>query len=86
MLAMIQRIARGRVTEGDEVLAECPGKGLLILLGVTTEDGEVTLSGEGLHVTRLMLEEGQLTVEGHIDSVFYSQRARGRGLFRRAGK
>ncbi len=40
MLAMIQRIARGRVTVGDEVLAECPGKGLLILLGVTTEDGE----------------------------------------------
>ena len=40
MLAMIQRIARGRVTEGDEVLAVCPGKGLLILLGVTTEDTE----------------------------------------------
>lgn len=40
MLAMIQRIARGRVTVGDEVLVECPGKGLLILLGVTTEDGE----------------------------------------------
>ena len=40
MLAMIQRIAPGRVTVGDEVLAECPGKGLLILLGVTTEDGE----------------------------------------------
>ena len=40
MLAMIQRIARGRVTEGDEVLAVCPGEGLLILLGVTTEDTE----------------------------------------------
>ena len=53
---------------------------------LTTEDGEVTLSGEGLHVTRLMLEEGQLTVEGRIDSVFYSQRTRGRGLFHRTGK
>ena len=40
MLAMIQRIARGRVTSDGEVLAECPGKGLLILLGVTTEDTE----------------------------------------------
>ena len=40
MLALIQRIARGRVTVGDEVLADCPGKGLLILLGVTTEDTE----------------------------------------------
>ena len=40
MLAMIQRIARGRVTSEGEVLAECPGAGLLILLGVTTEDTE----------------------------------------------
>ena len=40
MLAMIQRIARGRVTAEGEVLADCPGKGLLILLGVSTEDTE----------------------------------------------
>ena len=40
MLALIQRIARGRVTCGDEVLADCPGTGLLILLGVTYEDTE----------------------------------------------
>lgn len=40
MLAMIQRISRGRVTSEGEVLAECPGPGLLILLGVTTEDTE----------------------------------------------
>ena len=40
MLALIQRIARGRVTVGDEGLADCPRKGLLILLGVTTEDTE----------------------------------------------
>ena len=38
MLALIQRIARGRVTSEGEVLAECPGKGILVLLGVTTED------------------------------------------------
>ncbi len=40
MLALIQRIARGKVTSEGEVLAECPGKGILILLGVTTEDTE----------------------------------------------
>ena len=40
MLALIQRIARGRVTSEGEVLAECPGKGILVLLGVTTEDTE----------------------------------------------
>ena len=40
MLALIQRIARGRVTSEGEVLAECPGKGILVLLGVTKEDTE----------------------------------------------
>ena len=40
MLALIQRIARGKVTSEGEMLAECPGKGILVLLGVTTEDTE----------------------------------------------
>ncbi len=40
MLAMIQRIARGRVLENGEVLADCPGRGLLVLLGVTVSDTE----------------------------------------------
>lgn len=51
-----------------------------------TDSGEVALTGEGLHVTRLMLEEGQLTVEGRLDSIFYTQRSPRRGLFRRGGK
>ena len=50
-----------------------------------TDHGEITLNGEGLHVTKLMLEEGQLAVEGKIDSVYYSQRIKRRGLFRRGG-
>ena len=48
-----------------------------------TEGGEIALTGEGLHVTKLMLEEGQLTVNGRLDGIFYSQPARRRGLFRR---
>ena len=48
-----------------------------------TEDGEIALTGEGLHVTRLMLEEGQLTVDGKVDGIFYTQRTRRRGLLRR---
>ena len=48
-----------------------------------TDHGEITLTGEGLHVTKLMLEEGQLAVEGKIDAVAYTQRPRRRGLFRR---
>ncbi len=48
-----------------------------------TESGEIAMTGEGLHVTKLMLEEGQLTVDGKVDSVFYTQPARRRGFFRR---
>ena len=58
-------------------------EGQVILM---TDNGEIALTGEGLHVTRLMLEEGQLAVEGKIDSVFYTQRARRRGLFRSKNK
>jgi len=50
---------------------------------LSTDAGEIALTGEELHVTRLMLEEGQLTVEGRIDSIFYTQRTARRGLFRR---
>ena len=46
-----------------------------------TGSGEVALIGEGLHVTRLMMEEGQLTVEGKIDSFLYSSPRKGRRLF-----
>ena len=56
-------------------------------VSLMTENGEVTLTGEGLHVTKLMLEEGQLAVEGKIDGVIYSaQRSRRRGLFGRGEK
>ena len=48
-----------------------------------SDGGEIALTGEGLHVTRLMLEEGQLTVEGRLDGVFFTQQPQRRGLFRR---
>lgn len=40
MIAIVQRIAEGRVTVDNQVIAECPGKGLLILLGVAKGDEE----------------------------------------------
>ena len=56
-------------------------------VSLMTENGEVTITGEGLHVTKLMLEEGQLAVEGKVDGIQYSaQRGRRRGLFSRADK
>ena len=39
------------------------------------------LTGSGLHVARLQLEEGRLTVEGSIDSAAYD----GPGVKRRGG-
>lgn len=53
---------------------------------LSTDCGEIALTGEGLHVTRLMLEEGQLTVEGRIDGVIYTQRGPRRRLFGKKGK
>ncbi len=38
MLALIQRINGGKVTVDGKVVAECGGKGLLVLLGVTHTD------------------------------------------------
>ena len=40
MLAVIQRIAEGQVTVDGRVIAECAGKGILVLLGVTHGDDE----------------------------------------------
>lgn len=72
---------RAALTGVGEVLAFDENQVVLM-----TDSGEIALTGEGLHVTRLMLEEGQMTVEGKIDGVFYTQRSPRRGLFRRGGK
>lgn len=37
-----------------------------------TELGSMTVEGEGLHITRLDLEKGLLTVEGRLNAVFYT--------------
>ena len=44
-----------------------------------TSEGALTLLGEGLHVNRLNLEEGQLSVDGVISAMEYDERARGKG-------
>ena len=57
------------------------------IVNLRTDNGEVTITGEGLHVTKLMLEEGQLALEGKIDGIQYAaQRIRRVGLFRRGEK
>ncbi len=75
---LLENRQRAALTGISEVLAFDENQVVL-----RTEDGEIALTGEGLHVTKLMLEEGQLTVDGKLDGIFYTQRTRRRGLFRR---
>ena len=38
-----------------------------------TELGELSVHGEGLHITRLSLETGELSVEGKISALSYTE-------------
>lgn len=71
---------RAELTGVSEVLAFDENQVILL-----TECGEIAFSGENLHVTKLLLEEGKLTVEGKVDSVIYTQRPARRSLFKRGG-
>lgn len=48
-----------------------------------TSLGALTLSGEGLNISQLNLDDGRLIVEGEISAVEYSQRRRQGGFFGR---
>lgn len=52
-----------------------------------TQDGDMTVEGEGLHITHLALEEGRVTVEGKIGGIFYTDDAgKKKGFFSRLVK
>lgn len=55
---------------------DCFNEQLVVLL---TELGQMTITGDGLHVENLNLKDGQLVVEGEIASVEYSGRAKKEG-------
>lgn len=38
---------------------------------LVTDEGDITLVGEGLHISRLSLDEGQLVLEGEIAGIEY---------------
>ena len=40
---------------------------------LATTDGMLVIAGEGLHLSRLSLETGELGVEGRIDRLNYSE-------------
>lgn len=71
---------RAELTGVSEVLAFDENQVVLL-----TERGEIAFAGENLHLTKLLLDEGKLTVEGKVDSVVYTRRPSRRGLFKRGG-
>ena len=48
-----------------------------------TEQGELTVRGEGLHIIRMSVEMGELQVEGNIISLQYSEIQPEGGFFSR---
>ena len=41
-----------------------------------TDAGQISISGEGLHVSELVLEEGRVAVEGQVDAIQYTNRGK----------
>lgn len=50
-----------------------------------TDMGEMTVRGEGLHINKMSVDSGELTVEGEISAVIYSETEKPRegGFFTR---
>ncbi|HBT64091.1 MAG TPA: sporulation protein YabP [Ruminococcaceae bacterium] len=54
---------------------------------IYTELGELTVKGEGLHINKLNIETGDLTLQGQIISLAYSEiQSRNDGFFGRLFK
>jgi sporulation protein YabP len=53
---------------------------------IDTEEGAMTIKGNGLHVSRLSLEKGEADIDGKVDSLIYldkkSHQKRGEGLIK----
>ncbi len=48
-----------------------------------TSLGQLTLDGKGLNIVQLNLGEGIVSVEGHIDALYYMENREKRSLFSR---
>lgn len=49
-------------------------------INLDTNMGYLSLKGEGLHITRLNLEEGDLTIEGYITAIEYIEGKTSQGV------
>ncbi len=52
-----------------------------------TDTGTLTVKGSELHINKLSVESGEVSIEGHVDSLVYSDgessKTRGMGFFAR---
>ena len=48
-----------------------------------TSRGTLTLQGQGLNVRRLSLETGEVTLEGRVDSILYTERLSARSFWQK---
>ncbi len=39
------------------------------------DSGDMTISGQSLHIAKLLLEEGQLLIDGRVDGILYDNGA-----------
>ena len=75
----LKRRARLTLDGVEEVISF--DEGAVILRTVL---GRLTVEGEGLHVTKLLLDCGEVAVEGKICALIYDDgKEAGRGFFRR---
>lgn len=44
-----------------------------------TDTGSLTVKGEGLHINKLSVESGEVSIEGRVDSLVYSDGETGKG-------
>lgn len=70
--------ARLSVTGVDEVL--CFDEDRIVM---RTVKGELTVLGEGLHIGKLSLDTGELSVEGKVSELSYEEAAPAGGLWSR---
>lgn len=54
---------------------------------LVTAEGDMTVEGECLHITRLALEEGRVVLEGRIGGIYYTDETKkAKGFFARMVK
>ncbi len=47
-------------------------------ISLFTDTGMLTVKGEELHINKLSVESGEVSIEGHIDSLVYSDEESGK--------